>query len=92
MRTATVVQVLQDLFLCFIACFILLVIAPLNSGSLVGFRVTLALAVKRPVDLGHTLSHFSRGRVLCFCAPTFIVLLHDFEPAFDTQQRINGLE
>jgi len=32
MRAATVVQVLQDLFkvvLCFIACFILLVIAPL---------------------------------------------------------------
>jgi len=28
MRAATVVQVLQDLFLCFIACFILLVIAP----------------------------------------------------------------
>jgi len=29
MRAATAVQVLQDLFLCFIACFILLVIAPL---------------------------------------------------------------
>ena len=30
MRAATAVQVLQDLFLCFIACFILLVIAPLG--------------------------------------------------------------
>jgi len=32
MRAATVVQVLQDLFYCFIACFILLVIAPLANA------------------------------------------------------------
>jgi len=32
MRAATFVQVLQDLF-CFIACFILLVIAPLELGD-----------------------------------------------------------
>jgi len=36
MKAATVVQVLQDLFLCFIACFILLVIAPLGSAARVG--------------------------------------------------------
>ena len=34
MRAATVVQVLQELFLSFIACFILLVIAPYLAHTL----------------------------------------------------------
>ena len=37
MTAGTVVQVLQDLFLCFIACFILLMIAPLPPEHKIQF-------------------------------------------------------
>jgi len=63
MRAVTVVQVLQELFLCFIACFILFVIAPLTvylgrrlrrrrhicDGDL---RITLKAERTRPIRQG----------------------------------------
>ena len=56
MRAATVVQVLQDLFLSFIVCFILLVIAALLHVAtmfyVVNFYVLSVLGVSRKFTSG----------------------------------------